>query len=120
MSWLPIRRLDFVTIYSRDLEASKKFYTELLGFPILREAPNEFFQIDVAGVPICIDLDRNGAHQNNIGLQVEDLAATTSALRQKGLQVHSGSNDASQEKWVAVQDPDGNEVIFLVIGNPAR
>ncbi len=54
MSALAIRRFDFVTIYSRDLEASKKFYVGLLEFQVLREVRNEFFQIDVAGVPICV------------------------------------------------------------------
>lgn len=114
MSALAIRRFDFVTIYSRDLEASKKFYVGLLEFQVLREVRNEFFQIDVAGVPICVDLNQVETHQNTIGLEVEDLAATESRLRQMGLEVHSGSNVASREDWVGVKDPDGNEVIFLV------
>jgi catechol 2,3-dioxygenase-like lactoylglutathione lyase family enzyme len=114
MSALPIRRLDFVTIYSKDLEASKKFYVGLLEFPVLRESRNEFFQIDVAGVPICVDLTQE-TRQNTMGLEVEDLAATASVLRQKGLKIHSGSsNSAAREDWIAVKDPDGNEVVFLV------
>jgi catechol 2,3-dioxygenase-like lactoylglutathione lyase family enzyme len=114
MSSLGIRRLDFVTIYSKDLGASRKFYVDLLEFPVLREVPNEFFQINVAGVPICVDLNQSEAHQNNIGLEVDDLAATQDALRRKGLNVRSGSNPKSKEEWIGVHDPDGNEIIFLL------
>lgn len=114
MDSLEIKRMDFVTIYSRNLAASKAFYVDVLGFPLIREAPNEFFQINMAGVPICIDLNQRERQQNNIGLEVEDLAATTAALRNKGLTVHSGSNPRSKEEWVEVKDPDGNEIIFLI------
>ena len=114
MSFLPIRRVDFVTIYTKNLTASRKFYVDTLGFPLMRQVASEFFQFDLAGVPICVDLDQHGTHQNNIGLEVDDLAATVAALRQKGLAVHSGANHAFNEEWVGVRDPDGNEVIFLV------
>jgi hypothetical protein len=45
---------------------------------------------------------------------VSDLAATEAALRERNLAVHSGHNAESQEHWLGVKDPDGNEVIFLV------
>ncbi len=114
MRSLAIRRVDFVTIYSKSLAASKKFYVEDLGFPLTREVAGEFFQINVAGVPICVDLRESVRQANNIGLEVDDLAATAAALRSKGLTLHSGSNPASKEEWVGVKDPDGNEVIFLI------
>ncbi len=114
MSSLGIRQLDFVTIYSRNLTASREFYVDRLEFPLIREVPNEFFQISVAGVPICVDLDTAQTHQNNIGVLVDDIGATEAVLRKKGFAVHSGSNPASNENWVEVQDPDGNQVIFLV------
>ncbi len=113
MSSLGIQRVDFVTIYSKNLTASREFYIEVLEFPLIREVPNEFFQINMAGVPICVDLDPGKAHQNNLGLVVDNLAATEAALRKKGLVVQSGSNPTSKEQWVGVKDPDGNEVIFL-------
>ena len=113
MRSLEIRRVDFLTIYSSNLAASRKFYVDLLEFPLTREVSNEFFQIDIAGVPICIDLNEGQPRQNNIGLEVADLAATVAVLRNKGLAVHSGRNPALMEEWVGVKDPDGNEIIFL-------
>lgn len=106
--------MDFFTIYTKNLASSREFYVERLDFPIIREVPNEFFQIDVAGVPICVDLDTAHSHQNNLGVIVSDLAATETALRERNLSVHSGHNADSQEHWLGVKDPDGNEIIFLV------
>ena len=111
---LGIERLDFVTIYTKDLTASREFYVGQLGFPILREVHGQFFQINVAGVPICVDVDTAQPHQNNLGIVVSDLNATETALRERNLTVHSGYNHDSHERWLGVMDPDGNEVIFLV------
>jgi catechol 2,3-dioxygenase-like lactoylglutathione lyase family enzyme len=112
MRSLGIRQFDFVTIYTRNLAASREFYVDRLEFPIIREAPNDFFQIDVAGVPICVDLDAAQLHKNNLAVVVSDLAATEAALRERNLAVHSRHN--ADERWLEVKDPDGNEVIFLV------
>ncbi len=115
MTSLPIRRVEFVTIYTKDLHASRKFYVDLLGFPLLREVGGEFFQIDIAGVPVCVDLATEGTRRaNNIGIEVDNLDVAVTILRNKGLEVHLGFNSASQEQWAAVQDLDGNELIFLV------
>lgn len=40
MGCLAIRRVDFVTIYSKNLVASKKFYVNVLEFPLIREVSN--------------------------------------------------------------------------------
>lgn len=115
MEDLSIRRLEFVTIYTRDLEQARRFWVTVLGCKVLRESPKEFVQIEIAGVPICIDLLDPGAsgQSNNIGVLVDDLEKTTSALRGKGLEVSSGFNPTSLERWAAVKDSDGNELIFL-------
>jgi len=114
MRSLGIHKLDFVTIYTKNLAASREFYAKRLEFPIIRERQNEFFQIEVAGVPICVDLDTTQPHQNNLGVVVSDLAATEAALRERNLTVTSGHTADSEERWLAVKDPDGNEIIFLV------
>jgi catechol 2,3-dioxygenase-like lactoylglutathione lyase family enzyme len=114
MALLALRGFEFVTIYCKNLQASKRFYLDLLGFRIIREVDNDFFQIDVAGVPVCIDLDPKHAHRNNIAVEVEDLDQTIAALREKGLEPSRGASQASHEQWAEIEDPDGNHVIFLV------
>jgi catechol 2,3-dioxygenase-like lactoylglutathione lyase family enzyme len=114
MAPLGLKGFEFVTIYCKDLQASKRFYVDLLGFRIIREVDNDFFQIDIAGVPVCIDLDPKHAHRNNIAVEVEDLDQAVAALREKGLEPSRGAGQASHEQWVEIEDPDGNHVIFLV------
>lgn len=115
MPLIPILRTQFVTIHTRTLEASRHFYVDLFQFPVLSEKRGDFVQIDVAGVPICIDLDK-AAHpsigKNQIGVQVSDLPAAIAALRQQGFEVTSGQS-GSGETWASITDPDGHELIFI-------
>lgn len=113
MPAVPFRRFAFVTIYTRDLAAAKAFYVERLGFPVLRESGQEFLQIDVAGVPVCIDVTSDPIRPNTIGLEVDDFAATEKILNKLGFELHSGSNASAGEQWLQLQDPDGNLLIFL-------
>lgn len=113
MPAVPIRRLEFVTIYTRNLAAAKAFYVARLGFPILREAKQEFVQIDVAGVPICIDAASDRIRPNAIGVAVDDLAKTEKVLKQLGFKPQAGSNAATREHWLQLEDPDGNLLVFL-------
>lgn len=115
MTLIPILRTQFVTIHTRNLEASRRFYVDLLKFPVLDEKGGDFVQIDVAGVPICVDLDKAPnplIGKNQIGVQVADLPATVGLLRQKGLEVTTGQS-GSGETWASVTDPDGHELIFI-------
>jgi catechol 2,3-dioxygenase-like lactoylglutathione lyase family enzyme len=114
MPLVPVKRFEFVTIYCRDLKASRKFYVDVLGFPVIREKESDFFQIDVAGVPVCVDLDPVHAHRNNIAVEVADLEQTAAALRTKGFAPPRHTNQTSHEDWLEIEDPDGNAVIFLV------
>jgi catechol 2,3-dioxygenase-like lactoylglutathione lyase family enzyme len=113
MPAVPIRRFAFVTIYTRDLVATKSFYVERLGFPVLREAQQAFVQIDVAGVPVCIDASSDPIRSNTIGIEVDDLGETETVLKKLGFKPHSGSDAAARERWLELQDPDGNLLVFL-------
>jgi catechol 2,3-dioxygenase-like lactoylglutathione lyase family enzyme len=110
---LPVTRCEFVTIYAKDLAASRHFYVDVLGFDVIREKSGDFFQIDLAGTPLCVDHDTRGGHRNNIGLQVSDLEATAALLKRRGLEPRAGVNETSRESWLEIADPDGNGVIFL-------
>jgi catechol 2,3-dioxygenase-like lactoylglutathione lyase family enzyme len=115
MPAVPIERFQFFTIWTKDLAASRNFYVEILGFPILREQAGNFFQVEIAGVPICVDLHPEGgpAQPNQIGIEVSSLEATIGTLREKGLEVHQGIRPGSEGAWAAVKDPDGHELIFI-------
>ncbi len=107
-----VQRFRFFTIRTRDLDKARQFHVELLRFPILDERNGEFFQVSIAGVPVCVDLDADFAGQaSQIGIAVADLDGTRGALRERGLAISEGRS--AKETWVAVKDPDGHEVVFI-------
>ncbi|PYY07633.1 MAG: hypothetical protein DMG69_17660 [Acidobacteria bacterium] len=115
MSSLPIRRLQFFTIHTKNLETARQFYVDRLGFPIMSEQAGEYFQVAIAGVPGCVDLSKNNepAQPNQIGIEVTDVDTITATLRNQGLVVSEGSRAASTDGWFAIHDPDGHELIFI-------
>jgi hypothetical protein len=85
---------------------------EDLGFPIVEESAGQFFQVSIAGVPVCVDLDTSFTGQpNQIGITVSDLEGTIAALRERGLVISEGRS--TEQAWAAVKDPDGHELIFV-------
>ncbi len=108
-----IDRIQFVTLWTRDLEASRKFYIGLLGLELLDEKEGEFFQVSIAGVPFCVDLhpECSGSETNQIGIRVEHLDRVARLFDGMGLRTKKGGQTA--ESWVSVSDPDGHELIFI-------
>jgi catechol 2,3-dioxygenase-like lactoylglutathione lyase family enzyme len=113
MNSLPIRRLQFFTIRTRNLAAARRFYVESLGFEVVSEKPGEYVQVVIAGVPVCVDATAEDSPQqpNQIGVEVDDLERTIELLRARGLSVSTGS--AASERWASVKDPDGHEILFI-------
>ncbi len=107
--------LRFVTLWTRDLKASRKFYVELLGFELIDEKGGEFFQVSIAGVPFCVDFhpERSGIDTNQIGIGVERLDRVIEVLDRIGVPNKKGARPGSTENWASITDPDGHELIFI-------
>ena len=116
MNSLPVARLQFFTIRTHDLPAARRFYVDRLGFDIISEKAGEYIQVEIAGVPVCVDSEAPGNPQqrNQIGIEVSDLQQTIEYLQERGLSAVTGS--AGSEHWASVKDPDGHELLF--IANP--
>ena len=110
---LPIRRVEFFTLRTANLERARRFYVESLQLPVLDEKKGDYFRISVAGVPVCVDFDAafEGRQSNQIGVAVSHLGVTREALRGRGIRFTEGRRD--KEAWLSVKDPDGHEIIFM-------
>lgn len=110
---LPIRRLDFFTLRTANLERARRFYVDVLQFPVLDEKKGKYLRIAIAGVPVCVDFDAGFAGQqpNQIGIAVSHLGITREALRGRGLKFTEGRRE--NETWLAIKDPDGHEIILI-------
>jgi len=125
---IKLQRLGHVLIAVRDLEKSKKFYTELLGFKVLEQDPDHggvFLAIGEYGNTLDLfqskDPDANKFNKaeigNVVGLGVRhtafaveteaDLNQAYHALVAAGVSIHKALDHASQ-KSVYFYDPDGN------------
>jgi uncharacterized glyoxalase superfamily protein PhnB len=110
---LPIRGLDFFTIRTANLERARRFYVDTLQFPVRDEKKGEYFRMEIAGVPVCVDYDAGFAGQpgNQIGVTVSHLGITREGLRNREIKFTEGQR--GEETWVAIKDPDGHEIIFI-------
>jgi len=116
-----IKGLAHVCFGVKDLEASIRFYCDQLGlrpaFPFLREDGTRFGQYIQVGGRSFIELfigeigePAEKQSYKHICLEVDDIQATVSDLRAKGVEVSDPKlgSDHSWQAWVA--DPDGNRI----------
>jgi catechol-2,3-dioxygenase len=120
-----LKEIGHVLLRVLDLERSKKFYSEVLGFHVLEEDPEHGGTfMALAGQSHAIDLfqakDLDAAQRQtpgvrglgHIAFRVESEAALREAyvtLRQHGVEILRSIDHVSQ-KSVYFHDPDGNTI----------
>jgi catechol 2,3-dioxygenase-like lactoylglutathione lyase family enzyme len=114
------RRLAYLSVYVRELGASRRFYGDLVGLPIMADE-DWGVVLDAGGVQLILhDHDRRGQQQRvEVTFDVDDVDAAIADLKAKGVQI---VDEASDRVWGdrdgAVKDPDGN-VIYLRSARPS-
>jgi catechol 2,3-dioxygenase-like lactoylglutathione lyase family enzyme len=112
---LPGLRLNHVGIYVKDFDESMRFYTQTMGF---REA---FTIKDANGKPVLaylqitqdtfLELAPSTAERpvglSHIGIWPQDLTATITALRARGVQVNDPRTGSTKTSITNVIDPNG-------------
>ena len=125
---MEIKELGHVVLFVRDLEASRRFYGEILGFPQLEiEMPgaamfstgrthHELFLIEVGAHATPIPEGRR-VGMYHIGLKVGDtddeLRAALTDLQAAGVEI-VGATDHTVTHSLYLLDPDGNEIELYV------
>ena len=123
---LKIRRLGHVGIFVRDVEKSKKFYTDILGFKVsdvnelgivfLRRGTDHH---DTVLVPLpkeshsSVHAERREVQQIAYEVdRVEDLREALKFLQEKGVKIVSGlrRRGPGNDTTVDFLDPDGNNI----------
>ena len=117
-----MRRLEFASLQVRDLEVSKDFYTNRLGFE-LSEMSNPYayvFKYNKAEASFAIRTPMANIDDKELGVGVqlwfaidctiEDLQADLTA---KGIAILGTINDTPFGKTVIVKDPDSYTLTFL-------
>ena len=103
-----------VTLMVTNLDASIKFYTEIIGFTLKNRYGDHW--ADIEGPGISIGLHPTGkdivkGDNMQIGLRVPDLDKAMSELLNKGITFKQ--NDDDQVRLVSFTDLDGNVMYFI-------
>lgn len=121
---MPIQRLNHAVLYVRDLDRTKRFYTETLGFRVVHEMPGRaaFFQApgstndhDLGTFAIGDAAGPSQAGRSTVGLYhlawevdtLSELERLSELLT--GVGALAGASDHSTTKSLYAHDPDGNE-----------
>jgi catechol-2,3-dioxygenase len=116
---IPVTGVNELVLEVADLGQAERFYSELLGFPVVERWEHREAVWVLAGATriglwtpqVGIAGGRGGAHVH-YALQIaeEDYGPTVERLRGCGLDVHE--DDFGESRALYVTDPDGNVVEF--------
>jgi catechol 2,3-dioxygenase-like lactoylglutathione lyase family enzyme len=115
-----IRAIDYTVIFVRDMEAMRRFYEDILGFPLLRELSPRWIEYQVGGNTLALAKPSrtaadaptpNGSASLQLAFKVSasevDLCADE--LVRQGINLLSPPTDqAFGHRTVFFRDPDGN------------
>lgn len=104
-------RLAYLSLYVRDLNASRRFYGDYLGLPVVQD---EDWGVILAPGDVSLFLhpgEMTDAQHVELTFDVDDAEAMVAALRERGIPV---LDEVANREWGdrdgAVADPDGNTV----------
>ncbi|MDH3247133.1 MAG: VOC family protein [Saprospiraceae bacterium] len=103
-----------VTVMISDMDASIKFYTEVLGFQLVNRFGDHWADVQGPGISIGLhptSADQARANNLQIGLRVDNLEQSVSTLKNLGVPVAANSDD--QVRLATFSDPDEN-ILYLV------
>lgn len=127
---MAVTRLNHAVLYVRDLDASTRFYTQVLGFEVIRALPGAAFlraggstnDHDLGLFALGARAADSGAGRSTVGLYhlawevetLDELAALQVRLAREGALV--GATDHGTTKSLYARDPDGLELelVWLV------
>jgi catechol 2,3-dioxygenase-like lactoylglutathione lyase family enzyme len=110
---IDVERVDFFNIATRDADATRAWYRDVLGLPVDPANPDEltagqvtltFWQPEDEGIEFKPDIA-------GFALRVADVDAAREALETEGAEC-VGSGDTSVCKMAVFLDPDGNAIIL--------
>jgi catechol 2,3-dioxygenase-like lactoylglutathione lyase family enzyme len=107
-----VETVDFLTIPTRDIEGSVRWYTEVLGLE-----PGAEGEVETPNVTISFwNPERDGEevtpHVGGFGIRVADVEETRRELEAKGVEFLGETVDTGVCHMGFFKDPDGNTIIL--------
>jgi catechol 2,3-dioxygenase-like lactoylglutathione lyase family enzyme len=122
MDAIPVSGVSELVLEVADLEAAERFYSEVLGFPVVDRWPDRGAVWVMAGERTRIGLwkPQLGLHGSRGGVHVhyamqiaeEAFDATVALLQERGQEVKTAVFGTTHGRAAYVEDPDGHLVEF--------
>jgi glyoxylase I family protein len=114
-----VRGVHHVSINVEDVDAAKRFYTEVLGLTERTDRPDFGFGgawLDAGGQQVhLISAETPASKGQHFALQVDDLPSVISELRSRGVEVSEAMPVASSLQ-AFLNDPSGNQIELHQVG----
>lgn len=107
--------IDTVFYQVCSMDRAIAFYSDLLGFPVLRREGNDWAELDAGGQTLALSGElatRPHSGGATVVLAASDLAAVESALAAADVQ-RGPIEDMGGALMIQFFDPDGNELVAL-------
>lgn len=124
-----IKEVGTVTIFVKDQQRAKQFYTETLGFdlrteaPMFPGAPTLWIEVVPPGAQTSVvlyQMDQHWQHYENVlgksqavTFNVEDLRGTVAELRAKGVEIVTEPSDEDWGSSSFIKDSEGNSLLLV-------
>jgi catechol 2,3-dioxygenase-like lactoylglutathione lyase family enzyme len=104
-----ILKLHEIELNAKDVEASKRFYKDLLGVPVTVDQKGlKCFDSGWPGLDLDISIHFPG--KVSISFLVDDIDQFVKELRSRGVQVDDPDDSHLGMRAIALEDPDGHRV----------
>jgi catechol 2,3-dioxygenase-like lactoylglutathione lyase family enzyme len=113
---ITVERVDFVSLATRDVERSKRFYVETLGLP--HEGDNPIgFEVRAGQVTLGVWQPEKAGFEfapnpNAVVLRVPDVAEARRTLQDAGVEFQGDILDTGVCHMAFFRDPDGNALML--------
>jgi catechol 2,3-dioxygenase-like lactoylglutathione lyase family enzyme len=113
-SGIDVESVDFVSVPTRDVDRSRRFYTETLGLKLSTHTPGEY---ETRNVTLGLwEPEKDGepfvANEAGIALRVRDVRAARKRLEDDGVEFIGETVDTGVCHMAFLRDPDGNVLIL--------
>ncbi len=115
-----IRNMDYVIVFARDMAAMRRFYGEVMGFPVYRDVGPAWIEYRVGGTLLTLTerglvFDDPETPKGALSLQLAfrvtraEVDACAAALKERGIALVDEPKDQSWgHRTLFFRDPDGN------------
>jgi catechol 2,3-dioxygenase-like lactoylglutathione lyase family enzyme len=110
-----IGSVDHVYYWTRDMDRAVAFYTDVVGFALIRREGSEWAELDAGAVRFALHgADEGTAYSGTVVLRVDDLEAARWTLEGRGAVFDASVGEvAGYARFATFRDPDGNPVQII-------